>query len=433
MNPALSSHVAGLLLAAALCCVAAAAAAADAAPASTLAELETQLQQHNPQLLQARQAWLSAQLAVPQAGALPAPQFSLLEQANTGGPFDFRRDSGFYAYPSFTQPFLWFGKRGLAAEIAGAEADVAGRQFDALRLQLQAQLKLGYYQLQALQQQQRFMDEDLQRLEQIKETSRVRYANNAAAYVDYLNAQVAAGSLENDRYALLKQSQDAREQINNLLGRPSQQVLELAAAPDDGPQLPATPLDQLIELAQRSNPAIAGSQSQVQAADKSVALARKGFWPDFALSAGAYTDPRLVELRSSRMYSVGISIALPTWGFRKEQAALDQARAQLEGARAGEQASRQQVDLGVANAYHGLETALKQAQFTRERLLPQAQMAYRLALAGYSSGGGTAFSDLLQAQSGLRSTELSLIQAQNAALQAYVTLTAAIGKDPDSP
>lgn len=425
--PAFAKSASCLLLASALCAATAAAADASAGPAA----LEKQLEQDNPQLRQARLAWLAAKLAVPQAGALPAPQLSLVEQANTGGPFDFRRESGFYAYPSFTQPFLWFGKRSLAAEVAGAQADVAGRQYDALLLQLRAQLRLGCYQLLALQEQRRFMDEDLQRLQQIREVSRVRYANNAAAYVDYLNAQVSAGSLENDRYALDRQIESAREQINTLLGRPSQAPLQLAAAPEDqGPRLPAAPLGGLIELAWRSNPAVAGSQAQVQAADRGVALAQKSFWPDFALSAGIYTDPRLVEPQTTRLYSVGITIDLPTWGFRKEQAALDQARAQLDEARAGEESSRQQIELAVANAYHALETALKQVDFTRERLLPQAQMAYRLALTGYSSNGGTAFSDLLQARTGLRDTELALVQARSGALQAYVALAAAIGTDP---
>jgi cobalt-zinc-cadmium efflux system outer membrane protein len=396
----------------------------------TLADLCSELKRDNPQLLQARQAYLAAKLAVPIAGALPAPQFSLLEQANTGGPFDFNRNSGFYAYYNFTQPFLWFGKRDLAAAVARAQAEVVGRQYDALELQLVSQLKLGFYTLMALQDQLRFMDEDLQRLQQIKEASKVRYANNAAAYVDFLNAQVSAGSLENDRFALQKQIQAAKEQISNLLGRSSQAPLEVRDQ-DGNPHLPAAPLDQLIELAQKTNPAIAGGESQIEAADKSVALAHKAFWPDFQLSAGSYADPSVVQLQTMRMYSVGVVFNLPTWGFRKEQAGLEQAKAQLDEARSSQQASLQQVDLAVAGAYHALETAQKQIEFTRERLLPQAQMAYRLALSGYGSGGATAFSDLLLAQSGLRNTELALVQAENTALQAYVSLAAAIGKDPE--
>ena len=396
----------------------------------TLDRMVEELKQNNPQLLQAHQAYVAAQLQAPQVEVLPAPQFDLLEQANTGGPFDFNRNSGFFAYPTFTQPFLWPGKQRLAGDIARAQADVVGRQYDSLLIQLVAQLKMSFYQLKALQDQLRFMDQDLQRLEQIKEVSKVRYANNAAAYVDFLNAQVAASSLENDRFALTRQIQQQQEQINNLLGHGSQTPLDIAEADSSSPALPAMPLNELIELAQKTNPLIAGGESQIQAADKSVQLAHKAFWPDFALSVGAYTDPSLVHPERSRMYSVGVSFSLPTWGFRKEKAGLGQANALLDEAKAGQTANLQQVDLNVASAYHGLETSLRQASFTRERLLPEAQTAYRLALTAYGNNGGTAFSDLLTAQSSLHDTELSLIQAENAAVQAYISLAAAVGKDP---
>jgi outer membrane protein TolC len=416
---------------------AAAAPAASAAPAESggrswsLDELVEQLKHGNPQLEQARQAYLAAKLVAPQVRSLPAPQLSLLEQANTGGPFDFNRNSGFYAYPSFTQPFLWPGKQRLAGEIANAQAEVIGRQYDSLVIQLVAQLKLSFYQLKALQDQLRFMEEDFKRLEQVKEVARVRYANNAAAYVDFLNAQVSASALENERFALGKQIQQQVEQINNLLGQPSQTPIRLQDGDRSSPPLPATPLAELIELAQKTNPLIAGGESQIQAADKSVQLAHKAFWPDFALSVGAYTDPDLVRLDHSRMYSLGVSLNLPTWGFRKEKAGLSQASAQLDEARASQASNLQQVDLTVAVAYHGLETSLRQLSFTRERLLPQAQMAYRLALSSYGNNGGTAFSDLLTAQSSLRDTELSLTQAESSAVQAYIQLSAAIGKNPE--
>jgi outer membrane protein TolC len=397
----------------------------------TLNELIDELKRSNPQLEQARQAYVAARFQVPQVSALPAPQFSLLEQANTGGPFDFNRNSDFFAYPTFTQPFLWPGKRGLAGDIARLQAEVVGRQYDSLLIQLVAQLKLDFYQLMALKDELKFMNEDLQRLEQIKEVSKVRYANNAAAYVDFLNAQVSASSLENDRFALEKQIQQQVEQINNLLGHASQTVLEIKDA-ETSPQLPAMSLAELIELAQKTNPAATASDLQTQAADKSLALANRSFWPDFAISVGGYTDPSLVHPERSRMYSVGVNINLPTWGFTKERAAVSQAQAQLDEARASETASLQQLDLSVANAYHGLETSLQQTRFTRERLLPEAQMAYRLALTGYGNNGGTAFSDLLTAQSSLHGTELSLIQAENTAVQAYISLAAAIGRDPAS-
>jgi cobalt-zinc-cadmium efflux system outer membrane protein len=413
---------------------AAAAPSADAARGAdkvwTLPQLIDELKRSNPQLEQAHEAYLAAKLQVPQVTSLPAPQVSLLEQANTGGPFDFKSSSDFFAYPSFTQPFLWPGKRGLAGAVASAQAEVIGRQYDGLVIQLVAQLQLNFYQLIALQSQRHFMDQDLQRLEEMKEVAKVRYAHNAAAFIDFLNAQVSVGSLYNERFGIDKQIQSAEEQINTLVGHASQTALAIRDAAS-APHLPGEPLGELIALAQRTNPRVAADASQMEAADKGLALAEKAFLPDFALSVGAYTDPALDHPDSTRLYSVGVSVNLPTWGYQKERAGVGQARVQLKAARAGQSADLQQLELAVANAYHALETSLQQVKFNGERLLPQAQMAYRLALAGYSSNGGTAFSDLLTAQSSLRGAELNLLQAQNAASQAYVSLIAAIGREPD--
>jgi len=396
----------------------------------TLPALLAQLRQNNPQLEQAHQGYLAAQLQVPQARSLPAPQVSFAEQANTGGRFDFNPSSGFYAYPTLTQPLLWPGKRGLAGDAASAQAAVVGRQYDSLLLQLTAQVQLDYYQLVALQSQLRFMREDQQRLEQIKSLAQVRYANNAAAYVEFLNAQVSVSSLENDRYALEKQIQALKEQLNLLIARPPESDLHVPEV-DATPHLPAQTLPALLDLARANNPAVAASQSQVDAADKSLALAQKSVRPDFALSVGAYTDPWLDHLGSTRIYTIGVTMNLPSWGLTREHAAVGQARAILAQARSAQSAQHQQLEVNVASAYHALESALHQLSFTRERLLPQAQAAYRLALSGYASHGATNFTDLLTAQSALRSTELALVQAQSSAVQASVNLTAAIGREAD--
>jgi outer membrane protein TolC len=402
--------------------------AATGSRAESWEQLFDELKAHSPQLHEARFGALSAQLQVPQARTEPGAQFGLLQQANTGGPFDFKASSGFYTYYSFSQPLLWPGKLKLAGEVAQAQADIAQEQYQALLLQLSAQLKLAVYQLQLLEQQRVFLDEDRERLEQLKTLARVRYADQATAYVDFLNAQVSAGSLENQDYQLDLELQNTREQLNALLGRALQSPLELPKERTE-PRLPARSLDALIEQAHAANPALALGDAQVRAADKSMHLAQKAYDPDFQFVVSGYSDPPL-RPDTLRAYSVGVNLSLPTWFFRKEDAALNQAQAQLDAARAGRAVAGQQVELAVASAYHALETALRQLRFTRERLLPQAQAGYRLALAAYGNSNA-AFSELLTAQSGLRNTELALIQAQSTALQAYVQLAAAIGRDPE--
>ncbi len=403
--------------------------AAEPEAVPTLDALIAELKRANPQLEQARQTWIAAQQQRDQAAALTGPEITLAEQANTGGPFDFKRSSEFYAYTTLTQTVPWPGKRRLMGEIADEQAAAVGSQYDGLMIQLSGALQLAVYQLAAFREQRRFMDEDLERLNQLREVAQVRYANNAAAYVEYLNAQVAASSLENDRYALDRQIEGQVAQIDTLLGRPVQSPFAVSEEPMK-PQLPKQPLDQLVALALESNPLLTGDVHQLAAADKGVDLAHKAFLPDLQFSAGVYSDPSVVQLQTTRMSMVGVGLALPSWGFAKEKAGLSQAHAQRDAASAGMAADRLQVELAVTTAYQALQTALKQLDFVHDRQLPQSQMAWRIALTGYQSGGATAFSDLLTAQSALRSTESALVQARNAAVQAGINLAVAIGHAP---
>ena len=49
----------------------------------------------------------------------------------------------------------------------------------------------------------------------------------------------------------------------------------------------------------------------------------------------ANTDPALDRPDSTRLYSLGVSVTLPTWGLEKERAGVGQARVQLKAAQAG--------------------------------------------------------------------------------------------------
>ena len=60
---------------------------------------------------------------------------------------------------------------------------------------------------------------NLKRLEQVKQVARIRYANNAAGYVDYLNAQVAQSSAQNDAFTLERQYENGLKSINTLIGK----------------------------------------------------------------------------------------------------------------------------------------------------------------------------------------------------------------------
>lgn len=408
-----------------LCLALSASQSALAAGPASLPELLDLLKQNNPQLEQARQVHKAAEAAVPQATAWSNPLVGLIQNPIPSSPFRLGASQGF-SY-TLTQPFQLFGKKRLAGEIAQDQADAVGTQVVATEQQLQAQLKGTFYQLLALQHQERISQDNIQRLEQIKRISKVRYANNAAAYVDYLNAQVAQSSAQNDLFALQRQIDTTRQSLNILVGRDPHLALAVSGSiPGLAPRLQA--LDEFASLTLKRNPTLQGSALQVTAAEKGVELAKKAYLPDFQVVLTRISDNPPWGL-SGQNYGVELDLVLPTWFLQKEKAGEDQARANLLANRAGDQSARQQILLGVASAYNALLQARKQVEFTRERQLPEAQTAWRLAMQNYATNNSQAFADLLLAQSNLRNTELALLQAESAAAQSWAGLEAAVGTE----
>jgi len=61
----------------------------------------------------------------------------------------------------------------------------------------------------------------------IKNVAKARYANNAAAYVEYLNAKVAQSAAQADQFNVERQLNVALHNINTLVGRHSREKLVL--------------------------------------------------------------------------------------------------------------------------------------------------------------------------------------------------------------
>lgn len=418
----------GIALLGAALLLPAAAGAAGAPPTLSLAELLAQAHEHNPLIEQARQLHRAAEANVPQATAWTNPMVGVIQYPVPSSPLRLGASQGF-SY-TLTQQFQLFGKKQLAGAIAQDQADAVGTQVTLTEQQLAAQVKTGFYQLLAYQQQERISRENIERLEQIKRISKIRYANNAAAYGDYLNAQVAQSGAENDLFALQRQIDTQRQTLNTLIGREPQLPLAVGGTmPGLGGAEPG--LDTLTALTLQHNPALRGSAYQVKAAEKGLEYAKKAYLPDFQIIATRISDNPPWGI-TGHNYGMELDVVLPTWFLEKERAGEDQARANLLATEAGDMSLRQQTLLGVATAYNAWLQARRQTEFLRDRQLPQARAAWRLALQNYATNNGQAFADLLLAQSNLRITELSLLQAESAVAQAWAALAAAVGTDLDS-
>ncbi len=405
-----------------------------------LRQLWSELKLNNPQLSSLREAYLSAKATVPQIAAPSNPQVGLVWSGMpVNSPFALGgANAPSAANPggissnnsiSVTQAFQFPGKKSLAANIADTNAEALLAQAEATYLQLGAQLSTLYYNTLAAQKQLQVLKESVVRLEMIKNVAKARYSNNAAAYVEYLNAQVAQSAAQADQFNLERQLQVGINNINTLVGRHSREKLILRG--DARRALTGVPtLVELEDYAESSHPSLKSSALQLDAARKGVDLAKKAYLPDFQVIGSSYT-PRgpFAANNGALFYQFELDLVIPLYFFTKEKYGVEQAQRNAAAAEAGDISNRQQIVLAVNSAYAAYEQAKNQVQFLKERQVPQADAAYKVGLIQYSNNG-QGFNDLLTAQTQLRSLEIQLALAEANLLQAQAVLFVTAGKEP---
>ncbi|WP_286282062.1 TolC family protein [Polynucleobacter sp. HIN8] len=398
-----------------------------------LRQLWNELKLNNPQLTALRESYLSAKAVAPQIAAPANPQLGLvwsgippnspLGLGNAGNAGSANNSI------SIAQPFQFPGKKSLASEIADTSAESLLAQSESNYLQLGAQLSTLYYNALSAQKQLQVSKEMVTRFELIKNVSRSRYANNSAAYVEFLNAQVAQSAALADQFNLEKQVQLAYRSINQLIGRDPREKIALSGNVQQAIRSVPT-LIELENYAETSHPLLRSSQLDVDAARKGVSLAKKAYLPDFQVIGSSYT-PRgpFASNNGALYYQFEFDIVIPLYFFMKEKYGVEQAIRKQASVEATNISNRQQIILGVANAYTVFEQTKNRMQFIRDSQLPQADAAYKVALTQYSNNG-QGFNDLLTAQNQLRSIQNQLTIAESDLLQAYAILMVAAGREP---
>jgi len=251
------------------------------AAAWRLPDLVQQLMSNNPQLLAARHAARATRLGVQPAQAPDNPTIGITQDPVHRNPLAWNTSES--ASWSVSQNLYWPGKKSLAGEIVSAQASAVEAQADSLQSQLLGQLRTAWLAWQAAQSQLQLTQTQLARLEQIKQITKVRYAQNAAAFADYINAQVTQEQMRTTLLTTQMQADTLMAQMAALVGRPTVGALPLQVEQLQGQQaVPA--LESFREESLRRNPLLKASEAGVRAAQRGVDLAalssaRTSTWP----------------------------------------------------------------------------------------------------------------------------------------------------------
>ena len=190
------------------------------------------------------------------------------------------------------------------------------------------------------------------------------------------------------------------------------------------PELPAQTVASLLDDARSARPELLAAKAQEQAAAAKLAAIRGSGLPSLNFDANA-GHTQVHDVGDSSQFSALLSLKIPLFAGFGDRAAIHQAEAALDSARANSDDLRSQVELQVWQAYQNLRTAAVTLD-TSAAQLKSAQQAADVSNARYKSGLDTIL-DVLSAQTTLANARVQQVQARLDWAAARTALGHAVG------
>lgn len=380
----------------------------EALPGATVEGLLNLAKVNNPDYLSMRHEAQAASARVEMAGALMDPKFRIewmdITKSDTQNVTLWPDGVGSTKY-TLMQDLPWFGKRDLKRAIAAQEAQAVDGKAQATWAELAAKIKTTHAQRYFLHSTRKLTQELLDLTTRLANVAQVRYAGGLAMQQDAIRAQVEQTTMQTELVALDGEARQAEARLNALLARPSNAPL---AVPTSLPTLPAAAkldADALMARARQGSPQLFSEEARIKAATLSRELSLKNRYPDFTLAI----TPTQIQSRVSE-WSLMLEMNIPLQqGTRRAQER--EAQAMLEAAHTRRAAITNQLAADVSEHLAGIEAAQRTEQLARTSLLPQAELTFQAALAGYENGK-LDFATLLEAQRQVRQAKQSQLKAQ---------------------
>jgi outer membrane protein TolC len=353
---------------------------AQESPPLSLPDLVREALDRNPEVQMAARTLDAKRARVPQAAALSDPVL-MYGVVNEGRPIPFQtlgeRDFS-EAYVGISQDLPFPGKRRLRREAAQEEVEAAQAAYDAARRRLSADVAEAYYDLYATHAALDVVDESARLLEQLIKVAHTRLSVGQTSQQDVLDAEVEVSRLEERRTELSARRAILEERLRSLLYRRTAEKLG-RPAPAMPTALPGT-LDELLARAEERSPVLAERAGMVAQAERLTDLAKRDRKPDFSVNFTYHNRGGL-----DPMYSFGGTLTLPNLHGRQSHA-VEEAVANLGGARSAADMARAEVRYAVTDAYQTASSAERLLRLYDEGILKQARLSIDSALAQYRVG-----------------------------------------------
>ncbi len=346
-----------------------------------LKDLIAEALSNNPEVLAAQKGYEASRQRPSQVSSLPDPMFSP-GYNSSGRPWP---GAGLGTEPTsqigfmVSQEIPFPGKRKLAGDMAARESDAEWQQYQQVQLGVVSRLKQAYYRRAYAFAAVDVLDRNLELLRKFLRITEARYAVGKAAQQDVFKAQTQISVLETRRIQLEREKSAREAEINSLVNRrPGSASVRPA---DLRPiTLPAT-LDELYAAARENSPMLRKDEKMIQRSEIAVNMARKEYYPDFALNAGYYNMGGMPD-----MYMFRADFKIPLYFFRKQRPGVTEQAELLVESRKTYEATNQNLHFRIQDDYLMAQTSEQLVKLYGQTVIPQASLALESSLASYETG-----------------------------------------------
>ena len=278
-----------------------------------------------------------------------------------------------------------FGRIRHTTDAAGAEAEVARADFDALLLLLEAEAVSTYLSIRALDLEQDVVERSVEIQRSSAQLVQRRFELGAVSELDAARADSLLASSEADLIALRSARARAQYALAVLVGEAATDFqLEDAPLAGAAPEVPAGLPSELL----RARPDLRRSERLLAAANARIGIATAAFYPSFSLTGNAgwqATESSDLFDSEARIWAIRPQLYLPLFQGGRNRANLDRARARYEEV-------LEQYQNTVLVALAEVESALATQRFletqaeAQQRAVEAALRARDVSLAQYDVG-----------------------------------------------
>ncbi|MGH7934295.1 MAG: TolC family protein, partial [Candidatus Binataceae bacterium] len=344
--------------------------------------LVTEAMRSSPLLAATHTRWRALEQIPIQAATLPDPEVTVQNLA-VGNPLPGNRlQTNSFAYfgYGFSQNIPFPGKLRLRASEAQQQADAAHAAYEQSAREIAESVRETYFNLFYLARTLTLLQRTHDQLAAVEHTAEAQYRLGLAQQQDVLKAQLELTALLKEVALTREQFEQNEAALKQILGREIDSPdVEIGAVTPTPFNLDAP---RLRELAEARAPALKQAAASEARAGAALALARKGYEPDFTV-AGMYQK---TGAAFPDYYMLTLSARIPLYFWRRQTPAIKQAALDRQSARAEMRADRLAVVAAAENQRLAVQTTRRVMTLYDEGLIPQAQATVASALADYRLG-----------------------------------------------